>query len=240
MIPFPRRLEHAVERLDAPVHDDAELEASLDDVAAVNRWLGGWTSLLENLGPLLPAGRTARILDVGTGSADIPRRLVDWARQNGRRLRVVAVDLHAETVRIARRRTAAYPEIEVQRADALALPYADRAFDVALLTLTLHHFEGEDQLRALRELWRVARRGIVVGELERCWPNYLGARLLAATLWRKNRLTRHDGPLSVRRAFTRRELLDLARRVGLDHPRVSRHFFHRLVLRATKERPAWT
>ena len=155
-------------------------------------------------------------------------------------LRVPASAPRAETVRIARRRTAAYPEIEVQRADALALPYADRAFDVALLTLTLHHFEGDDQLRTLRELWRVARRGIVVGELERCWPNYLGARLLAATVWRKNRLTRHDGPLSVRRAFTRRELLDLARRAGLDHPRVSRHFFHRLVLRATRERPTWT
>ncbi|MBI4410622.1 MAG: hypothetical protein HY561_12990, partial [Gemmatimonadetes bacterium] len=73
-------------------------------------------------------------------------------------------------------------------------------------------------------------RVIIVSELERCWPNYLGAWLLARTLWRRNRLSRLDAPLSVRRAFKRSELLALSRRAGLANPRVYRHYFHRLVL----------
>ena len=44
---------------------------------------------------------------------------------------------------------------------------------------------------------RVARV-VLVSDLERCWPNYLGSRLLAETWWRNNRITRNDGPLSVR------------------------------------------
>jgi len=227
--PLPRRT-HAAEYLDEPGHDPRELEESLGHVAAVNHWLGGTRAVLRHVLPLLSPGRTTQILDVGTGAADIPRAIVRAARRRSLAVRVVAADLHPQILAIARRETAAYPEITVERANALALPYPDDAFDLALLSLTLHHFEEEDQVRALRELARVSRGAVVVNELLRSRANYLGARLLAATLWRRNRLTRHDGPLSVLRAFTAPELLSLARRAGLREPRVHRHFFQRLVL----------
>lgn len=231
------RLEYAHELLDEPSHDPAELEDSLDDVAAVNRWLGGRRALLRHLARLLPPRRPADLLDAGTGSGDLPRAIARWARRRRVAVRITATDVHPQTLEIARRRSARFPEITFERADVLALPYADRSFDVALFSLTLHHLDGEAQVRALRELGRVARRGVIVGELERSWPAYLGARLLAATVWRRNRLTRHDGPISVLRAFTPDELLELARRAGLPNPRVHRHALFRLVLRADA-RPA--
>lgn len=226
------RLEHAREYLDEASHDVAVLEESLDDVAAVNRWLGGTRALLRHLPELLPVRRPARLLDAGTGSGDLPRAIVRWARHHDRELRITATDLHPQILEIARRRSKAYPEITFERADVLALPYADGAFDVALLSLTLHHLEGADAVTALRELGRVARCAILVGELERNWPAYLGARILAATVWRRNRLTRHDGPISVLRAFTPEELLGLARQAGLGEARVYRHPIFRLVLTA--------
>ena len=131
---------------------------------------------------------------------------------------------------LARRNCGPYPEITVEPADALRLPYADGRFTVAVMTLALHHFEGADLLRALREAARVSQRAILISELERGWPNYLGARLLAKTWWRRDPLTRHDGPLSVLRSFTRNELLALAQSAGLPGARVSRHFFFRLML----------
>lgn len=224
------RLENATEYLDEPVQDAAELEASLDDVASVNRWLGGRRALLRHLAELVPATRSMTILDGGTGSGDLPRAIVGWARRRGVGVRIIASDLHEQTLGIARERLADSPEISLARADVRRLPFADRSFDLALLSLTLHHLEGDDQVVALRELGRVARRGVLVGELERGWPGYLGARLLAATIWRSNRLTRHDGPLSVRRAFTPNELLALAGAAGLPHARVYRHPVFRLVL----------
>jgi SAM-dependent methyltransferase len=226
----PARIGRADERLDEPEHDPRVLADSLRDLANVNRWLGGTGAVLRSLRAVLPAGGS--LLDVGTGAADIPRAVVRRARRGGARVRIVGCDVHAQTVAIAAAWCAGFPEIRIVRGSALALPFPDRAFDVALLSLTFHHFDDDAQIVALRELARVARRAIVVNELERSWPNYLGARLLAATVWRGNRLTRHDGPLSVLRGFTAEELLARARDAGLPAPRVARGFFYRLVLTA--------
>ncbi|MFW6078558.1 MAG: methyltransferase domain-containing protein [Gemmatimonadota bacterium] len=229
----PPRLEDADERLDRAGHEPAALEASLDRVAAVNRRLGGTRAILRRLEPLMPGERPAEVLDVGTGSGELPRAVIEHARRRSRRVRVTALDRHPQTVGIARRRLAPYPEARVLRADALALPFADDRFDIVLLTLTLHHFDDDDAVRVLRELDRVSRGGgLIVDDLERCWPNYFGARWLAATLWRRDPITRHDGPVSVLRAFTPNELTTLARRAGLVRPRVDRHFFYRLMLTA--------
>jgi ubiquinone/menaquinone biosynthesis C-methylase UbiE len=225
-----RRLANAVELLDAGHHDVAELEESLDQVAEVNRLLGGQRAAWHGLAPLLDTHVVTSVLDIGTGSADIPLDLDRRARHKGVRLSVVATDIHPQMRAIARRRVADRAAISIGAADALALPYSDRSFDVVLLSLTLHHFEGADQLRALREAGRVARRAVIVNELERCRANYYGARFLAATRWRRNRLTRHDGPLSVLRAFTTAELRELAAAAGLRIERLERRFFYRLLL----------
>ena len=228
--PIPRA-EHAPELLDEESHDARELEQSLDHVAAVNRWLGGVRALLIHLKPLLFDG--ARILDVGTASADLPRRVVAWARDHNRQITVCATDLHPQMVRIAKEKCSAYPEISVEQANALQLTYADQSFDVATLSLTLHHFDGADQTAVLRELARVARV-VIVNDLQRTRLNYVGAKLLSLTFWRFNRLTRHDGPLSVLRAFRPEELLELAHRAGLDAS-VHTHYFQRVVLLARRK-----
>lgn len=228
-----KRTEHAPELLDEPEHDVTELARSLDHVAQVNRWLGGSRALLKHLAPFLADASTTSILDVGTGSADVPRRIVDWARKHGRSVHVRATDVHPQMQALAAERCARYPEITVERADALGLPYEDKSFDVTLLSLTLHHFDGAAQARVLTEAKRVARRAVIVNELLRSPLNYAGARLLAATWWRRNRLTRHDGPLSVLRAFEPEELIALAREAGLK-PQLHREFFQRIVLVATE------
>lgn len=218
--------------MDAPDVDRAELELALHHVASVNRWLGGRRALLRHLAwGLGPAGST--VLDVGTGSADLPAAMDDWGRRRDRPLRITAVDLHPTTLDVARRRIRGRPRIEAVCADALRLPFPDAAFDLAVLSMTLHHMDGRALVAILEELARVARGGrVLVSELERSVPSYLGARILATTVWRGSPVTRHDGPVSVLRAFTPAELADLARRAGLRDPRVHRHPLFRLVLRA--------
>ena len=224
------RVEHAVELIDAPDQDERLLEHSMSQVAGVNRWLGGRRALLAHLDEMLPPDGPATILDAGTGSGDLPRAMVEAARRAGRELSVRATDSHPLMLDIARRACAGWPEITVEQADVLALPYADRSFDGATLAMTLHHMEGDDAVRCLRELARVSRRAVVVSDLERSLPNWLGALALGATVWRGNRLTRHDGPLSVRRSFTAGELEDLAREAGFARARVYRHVPFRLIL----------
>ena len=228
MTPLARRA-HAEELLDQPSHDMAELDQSLGHVASVNRWLGGVSAITSHVKQLLSRRASVRLLDVATGSADIPVQIVQWARRHDYAVHVVATDIHPQMLEIAARRCRDFPEIRVENADALALPYDDGSFDASMLSLALHHFDGANQLRVLQEMARVSRDLVLVNDLERTTLNYLGARLLAATYWRGNRLTRHDGPLSVLRSFTRDELRAIGRAAGLGD-NVVRHFFQRVVL----------
>jgi SAM-dependent methyltransferase len=227
MRPIPR--VDADELLDEPSHDMAELEQSLGHVASVNRWLGGVAAVTRYIKPLVRRGTGARILDVATGSADIPVQIAKWARRGEHDVQIVATDVHPQMLALARKRARDFAEISVEEADALNLPYQDDAFDASVLSLALHHFDAVQQLRVLREMARVTRAVVLVNDLERTRLNYLGARLLAATYWRGNRLTRHDGPLSVLRSFTRSELGEIGRAAGLG-ARVERHFFQRIIL----------
>jgi len=213
------------ELLDAPRHDLAELSHSLDQVAQVNRWLGGTRALRRHLAPWLRRLPAARVLDVGTGNGVTLREVTAWARRRACAWTGVGVDIGEQTAELARDAGSS-----VVLGDALRLPFADGSFDLALCTLTLHHFPDDDAVRLVREMSRVTRSAVLVNDLERTALNYLGARALAATIWRGNRLTRHDGPLSVRRSFTASELGDVGRRAGLSEVRVRRHFPWRVVL----------
>lgn len=222
----------AAELMDEPGVDRRELATSLRDLRGVNRWLGGTRVVLHHLARLAAGapGGEFTVLDVATGSADIPLHVARWARTRGLRARVTATDAHAGTLALAREHAAGDPDVRVEPADALHLPYADAEFDFALCSTALHHFADGDAVRVLRELRRVARRGVVVNDLRRSRPALLGARLLAATVWRAHPVTRHDGPLSVRRAFTPGELLALGRRAGMADARVHVHHPFRLAL----------
>jgi ubiquinone/menaquinone biosynthesis C-methylase UbiE len=214
---------HTAELLDGPEHDPEELADSLDQVAQVNRILGGSRALRRHLAP--HRSSHLRILDVGTGNGRTLRELTAWARRRGGRWAGVGVDVSRQTAALARRQGTA-----VVLGDALQLPFPDASFGAVLCTLTLHHFDDDAATALVREMARVSRGPVLVNDLERTAANYVGARLLAATLWRANRLTRHDGPLSVLRSFTAAELLAIGRRAGLRHARVRRHFPWRIVL----------
>lgn len=227
------------ELMDEPAQDRAELARSLADLRAVNRWLGGTRVVLHHLEALFERHPRAsyRILDLATGSGDIPLRVARWARERGAEVEIVATDNHAGTLALARAHTAADPAVRTEMADALDLRWPDGSFDVALLSTALHHFDDEgDCLRVLREMDRVSRIGLIVNDLARSRAALLGARLLAATVWRTHPVTRHDGPLSILRSFTPAELRGLAARAGFERARVKAHLPFRVALVVEKER----
>lgn len=219
---------HTAELLDAQRHEPEELAHSLRQVAQVNRRLGGTRALERHLGPLL-AVRPLRVLDVGTGNGETAAELAAWARGRGGLLEVTGLDAHGQVLDAARRRSGPHAPRLVQ-GDGLALPFRDGAFHVACCTLTLHHFRDQAAIRMVKEMGRVATRLVLVNDLERHRLSYASARVLSWTLWRRNRLTRNDGPLSVLRSFTPGELAEIGVRAGLAEPRVRRHFPFRLVL----------
>lgn len=222
-----RRLADAPELLDGPLTDERVLDGNLRDLARVNRHFGGTSLSIRALRALITQGRSIpaswngrdgdiRILDVGTGAADIPLAFVR-ARGPWRTIRVTAVDSREEVIAAAPRVSPtlrAGPEVELAVADGEALAYADGEFDVAHASLVLHHLEPAAAVRFLRELSRVARVGVVVNDLARGTLPWLGAWLVLHAITR-NPYTLHDGPLSVRRSYTLAEARRLLADAGM-------------------------
>ncbi len=206
-----QRLIGVPELLDGPLDDRPALVANLRDLARLNRVTGGTTLSRRAVSRLLPDRGSATVLDVGTGAVDIPIALLADAVGTRRSIRVTATDSRQEVLDAAVEARPIIPKVvglDLALADGRRLPYPDGSFDVAHASLVLHHLSRGDAIAFLGELRRVARAGIVVNDLIRAPHFWLGAEILVWTVAR-GRYTRHDGPLSVRRAFTRRELDEL-------------------------------
>jgi len=213
-----RRLADTHELLDGPLDDPAGLRGNLRDLAWINRRLGGTRASRRAIDGLLGLRSGPHtLLDVGTGAADIPMALIEATATSGRPLRVTALDSRPAILAAAHDvdpRLASAAALDLVVGDGRSLPWPDRAFDVVHASLVLHHLEPPDAIVFLVEAARVARHGVVVNDLVRARHHWLGARVLLAVTTR-NRYTRHDGPLSVRRAYTRVELRALLAAGGL-------------------------
>ncbi len=218
-----RRLTGVEERLDGPLTDQPVLVGNLRDLARVNRRLGGARLSRVAIDALAPGRAAISILDVGTGGADIPLALIEHGRAIGRLVTVTGLDSRAEVLAaavIADPRLTATGELALHVGDGAALPFADGSFDVVHSSLLVHHLDTPDARQALGEMARVARVGVVVNDLVRSRPSWLGAWMLSH-LATRNRFTRGDAPMSVRRAYTVAELTALLATAGL---RVERRF----------------
>lgn len=215
--------------LDPERYRPEELEGTLADIRIINRYLGDQHAVLKHLARLAGDCSSFTLLDVATGSADIPVAIVDWARRRGMTARVTGVDLNEQTVAIARKHTASYPEIDLQVADGLRLPFRDNSFDFVICCKSAHHLSDDEIATLFHEMLRVARRGYFLMDLRRSWIAYGLIRLLTR-IFTRNRLTRYDGPLSVLKSFTDAELASLAAKGGARGFSVTREPFWLLVL----------
>jgi SAM-dependent methyltransferase len=220
-----RRAAGLLELMDGPVDAPDELEGNLADIAFANRWLGGVAPVCREIRAL----GARSILDVGSGSGDVARALVRDGRRRGAGVRVTCLDRSAAMLEIARRASGGDERLAFVLGEGEQLPFADGAFDVVSCTLALHHFEPPQARALLREMRRVARITPLVGDLARSAPAYL-ATWLYAHVTTRNRLTRHDAPLSVRRSYVPQEALALAHEAGWRSPCVKREAFFRMTL----------
>ncbi|MEQ8277564.1 MAG: methyltransferase domain-containing protein [Deltaproteobacteria bacterium] len=222
MFSFPSFAERstALELMDDPAFQGPELEQTLAEIERINDNLGGYPPSLHGIEALLPPGtKKFSVLDVGCGGADFPMKIADWASSRGLEAEIVGIDLQPTTVDFASRRTRAYDGIRIELANLFDLePTAP--YDIVHAAQVLHHFVGDEAERALAQMARLARWGVVVNDLHRHPLAWGGITVITRAL-AKSRLVKYDAPLSVLRGFSRDDFVGMCARAGLATPKVT-------------------
>jgi SAM-dependent methyltransferase len=230
---FLARRRREPEWMDEPDVDPALLRRSLGFIRRINTLLGYTRATLHHLDRFSRGwkpGERIRIIDLATGSADIPRAILRWADRRGFDVRIVGVDRHPVTAAAAGV-GAADPRLRIVQADVFDLPFAPGSFDYALTAMFLHHLDDDAIVEVLRRMDVLATRGILVADLLRHYRAYAWITLFTALA---NPMVRHDAKVSVAQSLTKGEVLRMRDRAGINYVRYYGHFGHRFVLAGEK------
>ena len=216
-----RRVDTA-EILDTDSCPPADVQASLRDLALINRWFGGVSttqSMIERVAGV--AGkRHLTVLDVAAGSGEVPLLVAEKLARRGVTLDITLLDrAHSHLSRNARSLVG----------DGLALPFPDSAFDLVTCNLFAHHLGPEALGGFVKEALRVCRCAVLINDLVR-HPLHL-ALVYAGFPLMRSRISRLDGVASVRRAYVPDEIRQIVASALPGEPppvEVFRHYLFRM------------
>jgi SAM-dependent methyltransferase len=200
------------ELMDRPQPVTPDLASDLRNLRKLNRYFGSYRLIGHFLRRWIQPRSRLRILDLATGSGDIPRLIVDYARSAGATVTLDAIDRQPSTLEIARSLSGGYPEIEFIEGDVLSFGESG-GYDVVFCSLALHHFEEAAAVELLRRCRDLSRQYVLVSDLRRGLLATIGVYLLTAVVFREP-MTRTDARLSAARAFSFPEFRSLAERAG--------------------------
>jgi 2-polyprenyl-3-methyl-5-hydroxy-6-metoxy-1,4-benzoquinol methylase len=219
---------HGPEMMDVAGVDAEQLHHAMQHLQVINCCLNGYGPSLRGISALIGARREFSLLDAGCGTGDTLRVIAKWAERQGIAARLVGIELSAESAKEAAEQCRSFRNIEVRQADLFE--EGDERYDVVHGALLLHHFDGEAAAAsALRQMANLATMGVVINDLHRHWFAYHSISMLTKLLSR-SAILHNDAPLSVARAFTREELLQIAKLARLWNPVIEWHWAFRWLL----------
>lgn len=199
--------------MDQPDHNPESLRTALRELSCINRYLNGPAPSLKAVDQLTNGSKTRwTMLDVGTGAGDLPPKIIERARNQGKEIHIHAIDLLPEAIEYAQSKYGQYHNISFETRDLFELP-EEQTYDIVHAAKILHHFHGNDAVQFLSRLATHARHGVIIVDLHRHPMAYYGIRVITR-MFATSPMIRHDGPLSVLRGFRREELQKLTETAG--------------------------
>jgi SAM-dependent methyltransferase len=218
------------ELLDSPNVPTRLLLQNLRELDFLNRKTGGHAISLEGIKSLLnDKNKVYQIVDLGCGSGDLLRYTAIWARKNGFKVKLTGVDKNKDAIQYLERESSNFPEIKGLTGDYREF-LKHSPVDVFHCALFCHHLNNEELVELLGQMNALTSVGFVINDLKRSRMAYYGAKAFTF-LFRGSTLSKHDGPVSVLRGFTKRELNLLFKQAGVNQYRIlSRPFFRFLIV----------
>ncbi|HEX5283030.1 MAG TPA: methyltransferase domain-containing protein [Bryocella sp.] len=230
---FARRAEplELPELMDQPCSYE-EFRDCLRDLAEVNRVTQAYAPTLAFLSRITErdgGSRPLRILDVGSGGGDGLRAIARWAHKRKLDVELTGIDLNPYSARAAREFGARDPlaaNIHWLTADVFSCA-PDPQPDVIVSALFTHHLSSAEIVRFLRWSEQNARLGWFINDLHRSRRAAFLFRFLPVIFgW--HRFIRHDGPVSLRRAFVPADWQKFLDEANISSGSIESHAMNRL------------
>ena len=207
------------ELLDSDGWTQQEIKDSLRDIQMINRHFGGVRTMAALLSKVAEQTqrRSLSWLDLGGAGGDLASATAKSLAKQGMTVEPVVLDCAVTHL------GGSYP---VVCANALNLPFRDNSFDVVGSCLFLHHLEPEQIIQSVNEGLRVARYAVLINDMQR-HPLLLALSYAGAAIFHSH-ISRHDGPASVRRAYTPEEIKNMLRQSSAGRVELEKFFLFRL------------
>ena len=201
------------------IMDDFTMEGvlirdTLDKIEIINRFLGGNTVTIKGLKNLIKnqsKNKTITIVDLGCGNGDILRDVAKFGRKNNYSFNLIGIDANLAAINYAKELSKEYSELSFKTIDILSEDFKKESYDIVLCTLFLHHFKNEELISFLKTTIEKATIGVVVNDLHRHKLAYYLFKLIGFFI--KNKMVRQDGLTSVLRAFKRKDLENISKKI---------------------------
>jgi len=211
------------ELLDDDLGTPDEVRDSLLDLRGINRKFGGFASvrhLIDSVARRYHKG-SLQLLDVAGGTGDV---MLNVCQELAKKVRLQTTILDRALTHMNGTRE----KFTRVAGDAVSLPFASGSFDVVSCNLFLHHLEPEQVAVFFNEALRVARLAVIASDIRRNRWHWIAAHI--GKLKYRSRLTCHDAPVSIRRAYTIAEARAMARNSKASFSLVQPHYFQRFGL----------
>ncbi len=210
-------MDFSIRHRENELMDDSGLSAdalrnTYADIDRANRLLGGDRGVLEAIEDLVSENPKEQysIIDIGCGNGAILRKVCQFFRKKGLKVKLLGIDLNDKAIVLAKEASKDFTEISYQVVDVLQREFIDLKQDLVISTLTMHHIP-EDKIPAfLIKLTNMACFGIIINDLQRSRSAYYLYRLFSA-IFIKTKIAKNDGLVSIRSGFTKKELFQYSR-----------------------------
>ena len=194
-----------------------DLKEALDKIARINQLLGGNKLTLQGIKLLINTiekSNEITIVDIGCGNGDMLRFIADYGLKNNYNFRLIGIDANEFTINHAVSLSKKYNNISFRTLDIFDKSFNEVTYDIALCTLTLHHFREPNILYLLQVFVANSKVGFVINDLHRSKIAYRLFQVVC-TIFKLNTMSREDGLTSILRGFKKQELINFAQQLNI-------------------------
>ncbi len=192
------------------------LNRTLTEIENINHWLGGDAITLNGLDQIIndkAVHNPLSIADLGCGSGGMLKVINNWAKKHHVKVDLTGIDANPHVIEFARDN---YKDLNLNFLvlNILSKDFKDHNFDIILCTLFLHHFQSDEIVALLKQLKDQARLAVIVNDLHRHPIAYYSIKWLTK-MFSKSEMVKFDAPLSVKRGFSRKEIIEILDKAGI-------------------------